>query len=834
MKPILPCKIVCQPIRLPCGNRCPRATQLATAAVKASLSWMLLPLVLFLCLPAQAGLSPIDAKPGSGGISPKKLTVYNNKLYFSAYGGSNNGVQLWESDGTVGGTKLVTDIVASGNDYTPVDLTVYNNKLYFSADNRNGLELWESDGTAGGTKLLKDINNGDSGSSPADFTVYNNKLYFSAYEHNTRTELWESDGTTGGTKLLKDIKVSSNDLNGSSPGGFTVYNNKLYFRADDGINGSELWESNGTAEGTKLVKDIQTGRGSGYPIDFAVYNNKLYFSANDGINGFELWESDSTAEGTKLVKDIWTGNRTVDSPDLNYEILNIAPTTPNNSYPTNLTVYNSKLYFQAKDGTNGSELWESDGTAEGTKLVKDIRSGSGGSDPAYLTVYNNKLYFSANNGDNGNELWESAGTAEGTKLVKDIRSGSGNSDPADFTVYNDKLYFGANDGINGYELWALSPLQVTDWSPAHGATGVAANISSLSLTFNETITAGAGNIVVRKAGVTGINRTIAQGINNNDQVDSIDVTTSGVTINGQTATISLLANVLSPNTGYYVTVPAGAFTGAESGAFSGLTDSNAWTFTTGKSNQTVAFDAATPTSKTLGDTTFNVTTTASSDLTPTLGSSTTNVCTVSGSTVTLLAAGTCTLTVNQEGNDSYNAAAQVTKDITVNATTQDSAGSTSLTISRGHLLELEEVSVGTYTTGKPSGMEFALGSYSYRVVGLNTTIPETITITLTFASPIPTGAKLYKVSNTGYTEITGAILSGNTATFSITDNGSLDTNPTLGTIDDPVALGAPAGGGTSGGTASSGGGGNIGWLELLFAFSIMGATLRRRINVFGN
>lgn len=78
------------------------------------------------------------------------------------------------------------------------------------------------------------------------------------------------------------------------------------------------------------------------------------------------------------------------------------------------------------------------------------------------------------------------------------------------------------------------------------------------------------------------------------------------------------------------------------------------------------------------------------------------------------------------------------------------------------------------------------------MVGLSTTTPETVNITLTFANTIPSGAKLYKVSGTGYTEITGVTFSGNTATYSITDNGSLDADPTLGTIDDPVALGAPA------------------------------------------
>jgi hypothetical protein len=275
----------------------------------------------------------------------------------------------------------------------------------------------------------------------------------------------------------------------------------------------------------------------------------------------------------------------------------------------------------------------------------------------------------------------------------------------------------------------------------------------------------------------------------------------------------------------------GAFTGEENEAFAGVNGASAWTFTTGIATQTLAFDAATPTSKTLGDAPFDVTvTTTASGLSATLRSNTPEVCTVSGNTVTLVTAGTCTLIASQAGNVNYEAAAQVRKDITVTAITQGSVGNTTVTIDRGHMLDLHEESVSSYTTGKPSGMAFDLGSYSYRVVGLSATTAESVTVTLTFASPIPTGAKLYKVTASGYTEITGVTFGSNTATFSITDNGSLDTNPALGTIDDPVALGAPpANGGTGGGTASSGGGGSFGWAELLLGFAVLGAALRRRL-----
>ncbi|MDA9176184.1 hypothetical protein N9O95_03760 [Alphaproteobacteria bacterium] len=72
----------------------------------------------------------------------------------------------------------------------------------------------------------------------------------------------------------------------------TEANGKLYFSADDGINGEELWVTDGTSSGTVMLEDINVGSGSSTPIyglDMAELNGKVYFGANDDINGVELW-----------------------------------------------------------------------------------------------------------------------------------------------------------------------------------------------------------------------------------------------------------------------------------------------------------------------------------------------------------------------------------------------------------------------------------------------------------------------------------------------------------------------------------------------------------------
>ncbi len=121
--------------------------------------------------------------------------------------------------------------------------------------------------------------------------------------------------------------------------------------------------------------------------------------------------------------------------------------------PSQFTEVNGTLYFQATDGTNGIELWKSDGTSAGTVLVKDIRPGAGNASPISLTNVNGTLYFQATDGSKGYELWKSDGTSAGTVLVKDIRPGASNANPISLTNVNGTLYFQASDGSTGVELW---------------------------------------------------------------------------------------------------------------------------------------------------------------------------------------------------------------------------------------------------------------------------------------------------------------------------------------------------------------------------------------------
>jgi len=123
--------------------------------------------------------------------------------------------------------------------------------------------------------------------------------------------------------------------------------------------------------------------------------------------------------------------------------------------PTELTAVGERLFFSANDGRSGRELWQSDGTSEGTRLVKDIWPGSSSAVPQQLSNVNGNLVFSASDGQSGVEAWRSDGTAAGTIRIYDIAPGPANANPTQFIFAGDQMFFTANDGAAGQELWSL-------------------------------------------------------------------------------------------------------------------------------------------------------------------------------------------------------------------------------------------------------------------------------------------------------------------------------------------------------------------------------------------
>jgi ELWxxDGT repeat protein len=395
------------------------------------------------------------------GVAATNLTDIDGTLYFSGMT-SDFGFEPWKSDGTLAGTHQIKDIHDQNENYgyssDPDGFTrIAGGIVLFTAltgDAPSGVptygegeELWRTDGTLAGTWLVKDIRPGPESAfstSRDRLGTLNGVAYFAANNGLDGYELWRSDGTSAGTVMLKDIRPGAHS---SFPGFFTEYNGLLYFQADDGT-GTELWRTDGTSGGTQMVRNINPG-GSSNPREMTVAGGWLYFSATDGVTGAELWKTDGTEAGTSLVVDLRDGSAI-------------------NPAPSALTELNGQVAFRAvytfQGITCGPELFVSDGTAAGTTLI-DIEPGCGRSDLSGLVNANGRLFFAASDGSAGGaqaglELWSSDGTAAGTLLVRDINPGLPSSNPQFLTPANGFVYFSAATALDGIELWR------TDGTPA--------------------------------------------------------------------------------------------------------------------------------------------------------------------------------------------------------------------------------------------------------------------------------------------------------------------------------------------------------------------------------
>jgi len=258
---------------------------------------------------------------------------------------------------------------------------VISETIFFAADDGTyGNELWKTDGTYTGTMMVKDVNPTGS-SNPSWFTVVSGTVFFAAADGVHGDELWKSDGTITGTVMITDINPSGD----SRPGWLINVDGMLYFSARDSTYGDELWKSDGTAAGTVLVKDINLSGGSDLSRFMAV-GKTIFFPADDGVHGRELWKSDGTDSGTVLVKDVYPG-----------------PTT-GLLYDFTFTEVDGTLYFSGDDDTSlGQQLWQSDGTAEGTVRLTNIDQGWAGG--WRIIKMNNTLFFNGGDASGGSELW---------------------------------------------------------------------------------------------------------------------------------------------------------------------------------------------------------------------------------------------------------------------------------------------------------------------------------------------------------------------------------------------------------------------------------------------
>lgn len=406
---------------------------------------------------------PVQYIP-SGSTTPTDIVIGNNSavvgntLFFDFNDGTD-GDELWMSDGTVTGTKMVKDVNLGGGGSNPESLNVLGNKLLFTADDGSGAgrELWASDGTSMGTVAIKHLAPGTATFDFQNFAVVGSNAYLTIDDLD-QVYMWKTDGTAAGTVnvgIFNEVDLPDYGVPGQNVGTAPVIGGDFFFAAEsttDENNGTSLWKTDGTLAGTVVVKSGRSGfEDDGFdPENIVNQNPTTIMMEAYGPDGEELWKSDGTTDGTVQVKDIYPGQL--------------------GSSPYDLTPLNGEVYFAATTGDTGifgtdHELWKSDGTAAGTVQVAQIYSAhgrytSGGADVNNITIAGSKIFFTANDGVHGNELWESDGTTAGTFLVQDINP-TDYANPEDLKVAttpvgDHALVFFADDGIRGDQPYSVT------------------------------------------------------------------------------------------------------------------------------------------------------------------------------------------------------------------------------------------------------------------------------------------------------------------------------------------------------------------------------------------
>ncbi|KAA0173600.1 hypothetical protein FNF27_04934 [Cafeteria roenbergensis] len=403
------------------------------------------------------------------GGDPKYLTVFDNKLFMQANSlAMNKGVELFAYDGTE--VSLAADINAGAANSNPAHMAVVAGVLYMSADggNGNGQELYAYDGT-NAPAMVADVNAGPDGSFPEWLVEFSSTLYFVATTPATGRELFRLDGSTAvlvadtvpgagdgefgkmavldgvlymaahtvkagmelfrlassGNAIALEHDVDSRAYS-SIPELFTVYDEQLYFVADDGVHGSELWRYN-TTHGAELAADIMPGPVSSEPYQLVPFHGSLLLAGKFPEAGIELLQFDSKASEVQLLADIKPGS--------------------GDSYPSNLCILGAHMYFLANSGAASAVYKYSE--ESGLALVPGFPKAVSG-----LVAMEGVMYFSGYHADAGMELWS---YSEGgvPALCADIQPGASWSHVESLVPVDGKLFM----------LAALDPSSTTKLTP---------------------------------------------------------------------------------------------------------------------------------------------------------------------------------------------------------------------------------------------------------------------------------------------------------------------------------------------------------------------------------
>ncbi len=367
--------------------------------------------------------------PRSG--EPSLYPLGDHALVFLHHEGTNT--EIWRTDGSEAGTSLALGATTGvqRQPLVPVGSGLLLLTTEYESNYDYGLTYFDP---VQGTAVELPSYTSDT-YWPHDARTVGASAYFLADAYPLPDEIWRSDGTAAGTFHLLTLEAESQV---ASP--FFDLNGRALFAIDNWETGLQLWTSDGTAPGTSRLKsfpDVWYGLAAVGRI-----GNRALFAIHplDPVTSryaSELWETDGTTQGTRLLGALRRDGQA--------------------AYVDHFLTSNVGLFFETRDEDDAATLWSTRGALSDTQALWTNPSRGGGNTalPLQAVAFGADILFTPLSAEHGFELGISDGTPGGTRLLVDLRPGPESSAPEDLAVAAGRLYFTANDGIHGRELWVL-------------------------------------------------------------------------------------------------------------------------------------------------------------------------------------------------------------------------------------------------------------------------------------------------------------------------------------------------------------------------------------------
>ncbi|HEX6864684.1 MAG TPA: hypothetical protein VF414_17770, partial [Thermoanaerobaculia bacterium] len=327
-------------------------------------------LLLSFFLPAQAAEMVEDLNPGVAVFDPSRglatyfssYTPVNGRVVFLGFLGSDNVLEaapecgLWSTDGTAEGTELLVELCSeadAGQDIVKIRILATNGSVALFTDLYG--RIWRTDGTAAGTFRLGNV----TGGGPTLVGPDGRTFFFTGCNRPFGCEPWKSDGTREGTAMIRDLRPGRKS---SNPSLFTRDRGRVLFVAFPG-----LWATDGTAAGT--VNLARVSRGSVEQI--LPHKGQVFFTVFSG--NAEVWKVGPKPGSPLLIQSL---------PSAHWRYSGLA-----------IASAGGRLFILRSEADSfTTTLWETNGTSRGTRRLAEFEGSLG---PQLFTLGGNRVVFTA-------------------------------------------------------------------------------------------------------------------------------------------------------------------------------------------------------------------------------------------------------------------------------------------------------------------------------------------------------------------------------------------------------------------------------------------------------